>query len=68
VAGERDVPHMGLHHATALPEQVHRFAGHDGVAPALGLAHHGEGGVFVDLERFQGIANKKKFHRVQQQV
>jgi hypothetical protein len=52
--------------ACTTPPRSHsrslRLAGQDVVAAALGLAHHRKGGVLVNLERFQGVANEKYFH------
>ena len=55
---QHDVLHGRLHLATTAPRQVLGFAGPDGVAPALGLAHHHKGAVFVDFERRQRVGNK----------
>jgi hypothetical protein len=62
VAGQADVAHLRHHLATALPAQVARLAHGDRVAAALGLAHHGVGGVLVGLEGFDGVGDEEQFH------
>ena len=58
VASEGDVAHKGRDRATTLPHQVAHLAHADGVATALGLAHHGKSGVLVDLEGRQRVSYK----------
>ena len=44
---------------------VMRCATKSSSAPAgSGLAHHGEGGIFVGFELLEGVSNEKKFHEV----
>ena len=58
ITGERDVAHNCGHGLAALPHDVLGFAGADLVAAGLRLAHHGKGGVLVDLEGFQRVGDK----------
>ena len=62
VACERDFAHRAGHRPTTLPAQLLRLAGHQGVSTPGGLAHHREGGVFVNLERLQRVGHKQQFH------
>ena len=56
--GEGDVTHKGRDWAATLPHQVAHLAHADGVATALGLAHHGKSGVLVNLEGRQRVSYK----------
>ena len=62
-AGQADAPGLRLHDPAALPHQLARLAGAQAVAPALGFAHHGKGGVLVGLEGLQRVGNEKQVHR-----
>jgi len=57
-AGEMDLPHQRGHWLPPLPLQVLGLAGGHGVTAPLQLAHHGKGGVLVDLETGQRIGHK----------
>jgi hypothetical protein len=46
-----------------LPDHVLRAAGGDAMTAALGLSHHREGRVLVDLEDFEGVGDKEDIHR-----
>ena len=58
----QDVAHMRAHHTALLPDQMPGLTRNDAMAAALGLTHHGERGVFVDLERLQRVGNKQDIH------
>ena len=61
VAGEGDFGDVGRHDAL-FQRHVLLFEGENAV-PALGrFAHHGEGGILVDLESGQRIGEKSDFH------
>ena len=64
IAREGNGTHLGNHHCAALPTQLLRLASDDAMTTALGLAHHRKRRVFVNLERFEGVADKKDFHGV----
>jgi Mn-dependent DtxR family transcriptional regulator len=54
------------HRLAALPLQMLGLTGRQRVAAFMQLAHHGEGGVFVYLERLKRIGNNKNFfHGIQ---
>jgi hypothetical protein len=59
ITREDNVPHPCSHLAAALPDQILRQADRQRVPAPLCFAHHGKGGVFVDLEAFQRIGDEQ---------
>ena len=45
-----------------LPAHIGHLAGHNLVAAFLRFAHHGKGGVLVNLEGLEGVGNEKNVH------
>ncbi|MNU05683.1 hypothetical protein D3C72_2505730 [compost metagenome] len=56
--------HLRDHGLAAAPAHETRLGAGHAVTALLQLAHHGKGGVLVDLEGLNGIGNEEDVHGV----